>query len=340
MHAGIRLALVAGFLATAPVISASAQDSRSNMKWDDVVAAAKKEGRVVVYNAGQTIGLFNEVAKSFEAKYGIKVEQITARGSEMTERIRTEHAAGRYLGDLQLHAGSVVETVLDQVQAPGNLPNLKNLRKDVSTNPLLVPAYIQPTGILINTNLVKPQDEPKSWRDLLDPKWKGRILADDPRPIGGGNNWFTVMYKAFGPQFHDSFKAQNPVFSRNPSDDARRIARGEYLVYTPQVFALARELQGLPVKLLVPQEGIPYGLFVNAVQKNAPRPNAADVFLNHFLELDSQVIYANGWMIPVVDGAVEKADAQAKQFAGAKLLGTPIVQERAIMAERAKQIYD
>ena len=53
-------------------------------------------------------------------------------------------------------------------------------------------------GILINTRLVKPEDEPKSWNDLNDPKWKGKILSDDMRPLGSGNTMFAILQKKMG----------------------------------------------------------------------------------------------------------------------------------------------
>jgi|SRR5712672_1338305 iron(III) transport system substrate-binding protein len=84
-------ALAAGF-----ALPASAQDA----SWDSVVAAAKKEGKVVVYNMALGAPYFAAVVKSFEKEYGIAVESLDLRASELVERIRTEQSAGRYLGDV------------------------------------------------------------------------------------------------------------------------------------------------------------------------------------------------------------------------------------------------
>ena len=78
--------------------SAQAEDG----SWDKVVEAAKKEGKVVVYNMALGAPYFTAVLKSFEAKYGIPVESLDLRASELSERIRTEQAAGRFLGDAEM----------------------------------------------------------------------------------------------------------------------------------------------------------------------------------------------------------------------------------------------
>ena len=327
-------ALVFAILAS----SALAQDA----DWEKVIAEAKKEGTVTVYNAGLGVPLYEAVAKSFEARYGVKVQTITARGSEMTERIRTEHAAGRFVGDLQLHAESVI--VQQQTQGefvtplPG-LPNAKNLRAPFSATKISIPIYTQAYGILMNTSLVKPEDAPKSWTDLLDPKWKGRILSDDLRPIGAGNGLFTVLYKTYGGGFHEKLAAQALTFSRDPANDARRVARGEYPLYIPQVYGLVSDFKGLPVKALLPTDGTPYSPMDFAILSKAPHPNAARLMINHFLEIEAQVVYANGWMPPTVTGAIERATAEAQPYAGVKLLGTTKPEEREEMGALARKYY-
>src|SRR5580704_11710758 len=86
------MACVAGM-----TMPAHAQES-----WDAVVDAAKKEGKVVVYDMALGAPYFLAVLKSFETKYGIAVESLDLRASELSERIRTEQSAGRYLGDVEM----------------------------------------------------------------------------------------------------------------------------------------------------------------------------------------------------------------------------------------------
>jgi ABC-type Fe3+ transport system substrate-binding protein len=331
-----RLALIALFATAA--VPASAQDA----SWDAVVAAAKQEGKLVLYNMSAGAPYFQAVVKSFEQKYGISVDSLDLRASELVERIRTEQSAGRFLGDTEMVSTTMIEEQLkngDFIQKLPLIPNAANLRPPFKVTEFSVPAYVQPMGILINTRLVKDEDIPTSWNDLNAPKWKGKMLSDDMRPLGSGNTLFAVLQNHMGAEFNEKLAEQKPVFSRDMRNDARRIARGEYPIYISQIFAFASDLKGLPVKVIVPKEGAPYAQMDFALLKSAPHSNAARLFIQHFLSLDSQSLYADAWMLPVVQGAAEHAGADAQPYANAKLMGSAKLSERPDMMALAKKLY-
>jgi iron(III) transport system substrate-binding protein len=334
----LRRTVLGGLAASAAALrSASAQDA----DWQKVVEAAKKEGKVSVYTASIGSPFHKIVFKAFEAKYGIKVELLEACASEVRERVRVEQAAGRFLGDLH-HNGSTTTWLMMQdgnFQPHGAVPNLKNLEPPYESDDTRVPAEVISYCLMVNRNMVKAGDEPKVWKDILDPKWAGKILSDDYRALGGGAVFFMVMYDAFGKDFHEKLAAQKPVFSRDLANSERRVARGEFPLYIPFSLQDLNNLKGLPVKPVVPAEGRPYIRFDLSTLKNAPHPNAARLFLNHYLEPESQLVFANAGYNPVVKGVVEKTSEDIRPHLATKAMGTTTPSKQDAMLALAKEIY-
>jgi iron(III) transport system substrate-binding protein len=266
---------------------------------------------------------------------------LDVRASELRERIRTEQAAGRFIGDvIQNGAATMIRSQRDgELEPHGGIPNAKRLSGEQKATDVLVPSYILAYGILVNTARVKGEDEPKSWKDLLDPAWKDKILSDDMRALGGGQVMFSVLEDAFGRPFHEKLAAQQPIFSRDVGNDERRVARGEYPLRIPQLFSNTTTLKGLPVKLIIPVEGVPYIRFDMALLKNAPHPNAARLFINHYLSDEVQLIYANAGLIPVVPDLNGTVKEEMRTLTSAKLLGTTNVDTQDAMLALAKEIY-
>jgi len=327
------------------LVLASASWAQGPAEWDKVVAAAKAEGKVVFYSGLVGSASTAAIARAFERSTGIATEFLDLRISEIRERMRAEQIAGRVIGDVLTTSFNVttsIERNEGHIQPLKPFPNRARVRASASIdNPTgtQVPVYMLKYGILINTRLVAPADEPKSWADLVDPKWAGKILADDPRALGGGFNAFVAQHDKLGVDFLHKLAAQKLVFTRDLREAERRVARGEYPIWTPFLFNDYASLKGLPIKAIVPSEGVPYVQFVGSMIKNAPHPNAALLFLNFLLSEEAQVILAQEGLGPAIEGIDAKIPADLRVLVTAKEMGTSDWRREKELLQLAKDIF-
>jgi iron(III) transport system substrate-binding protein len=310
--------------------------------WDDVIAAAKKEGQVVVYNGHAGAKATEENIKAFEAKYGITVNMLEGRGAEMQERVRTEVSTGHMIVDVSFNgSNNTLALASTGALVPfGDLPNLGNVALKNELTEVSTPVFVSATGIAINTDLVPPAEEPKSWLDLLDPKWKGRILSDELAGSGTGATWFGVLHDKFGEDYHRKMAKQDIVFSSTLRENPRRVARGEFALYFPFNVSDLPALKGLPIKGIALQEGAPYTVFSAGVVKGAPHPNAARLFIDFLISEEGQMPWAMTGF-PVASGP--KGDLVPKDvrwMVDANLLGKRNPKTQEAFQKLAKEIYN
>ncbi len=144
-------------------------------------------------------------------------------------------------------------------------------------------------GILVNNRLVKEGDEPKGWLDLLDSKWQGKILADDPRASGGGRVMFQMTVDKFGKDYQENSPPRSWCSTATIRNLFRRVARGEFPLYVPMHLSQFQQLKGLPVRLSIPTRRRHLRQLCSSVLKNAPHPNAARLMADFYLSDEAQL---------------------------------------------------
>ena len=312
--------------------------------WDKVIEAARKEGQVVL-STGLESRVVRTVRDNFTKKYGVQVNALVGRPSEVRERIRVAQFANRQQVDVVFGSEALTnirynedKTVADvPAQLKGDLDRT-SLKSDVPFVPQITITY----GLLVNTSMVKPDDEPKGYFDLLDPKWKGRILIDDPRTNGPGHIYF-IGTKPFGDARHEDFHrrmaSQNPAFVIGTQDAARKVVTGQYPVLVGFTLPDITQFPGLPVKAIAPVEGCPFILYGCSIVMNAPHPNAAMLFTHYNSSDEALTEYASAGFGPGVKSIMEKMPANLRPLVDVKLLGTtnPKGQEEAL--KMARTIY-
>ncbi len=297
----------------APGKAANAPASDWQAKWNDVVAEAKRERTLVVAtSSGPEVR--QPISEAFERKYGITLEFISGRPAELVPRALAERRAGIYSADVWIAGVPLMMTELKPARAIDPLDKLLILpevttRENwwggdlrwVDKEKYMVGLLAYPKApLFVNTDLVKP-DEAKSYKDLLKPEWKGKMVLYDPTISGAGNTWFQGLVKG-GIMDLDYMKAlarQDLMVQRDARLQVEWVVRGKYplgLAVRTET-AIDFERQGAPAKLMTPAEGT-YLIFGGAglcVVNKAPHPNAATVFVNWLLTKEGSTIFSRAF---------------------------------------------
>jgi iron(III) transport system substrate-binding protein len=298
--------LVVQFLSSEAIYSAEAKPAWQ-LEWEKTIEAGKKEGQVAVYISG-----YEEVLPEFQKEFPeIKIISITGRGSQMAQRLLTERRGDKFLADVfnaggvttygQLHAGKV----LDPIKPALILPEITDVSKWYQKKH----HYADPEGQYVfsyvgsatygsvnyNTKLVD-ETEFKSYWDLLNPKWKGKVVARDirlPGP-GSGNARFFYYHPELGAPFiRKLFGEMDMTLFRDYRQGPDWLAVGKYSIcFFCDVDVLKQ--QGLPVDTFGPSAFKEGGALVQqfgtvTLVNRAPHPNAAKVFINWLLSRKGQV---------------------------------------------------
>jgi iron(III) transport system substrate-binding protein len=261
-------------------------------RMEKLIAGAKKEGSVSIYTSLQTADI-GKLAAAFEKKYGVKVISWRAGSEDIVQRAVQEARANRFTVDVMetngpelesMHRENILQLVkspyLPDLIAPALLPH----REWVGTRlNVFVQAY--------NTKLVKKQDLPKTWEDLANPKWKGKIGIEQE-----DSDWLAGIFADIG-----DARARK-VFKDIVTTNGISVRKGHTLLTQLVVSGevpLALTIYNYKAEQLKKQ-GAPIDWFVigNAVARRAPHPHAAILFYDFELSPEGQQIIASLEFVP------------------------------------------
>ena len=287
----------------------SARSAEPQDEWKKIIEAAKKEGKIVAGGPPTAI-LRQKYKETFEKRFAVELELVSAPGPQNAGRATAEFKAGvRYFDVLHGGSGTLEPLVYDNVLAPFSdymiLPEIKDPRQwwgghmwedNVKTNRFIYSFSADfSTPPFYNTDLVKP-GELSSYDDLLLPKWKSKIGFFEPRMPSAGQGLWGFLMKIKGKDFLQKLAEQNLFISRDGKQIADALAKGTLAVGlgVSQRFVDPYIKTGLPIKPLMSiKEGMggSNGFGTVAVMKNAPHPNAAKVYINWLLGKEGQDLY-------------------------------------------------
>jgi iron(III) transport system substrate-binding protein len=261
------------------------------------VLAAKKEGKVVIYGSLET-STVEIIKKVFKEKYGVDLEYWWSPTEKITDRITNEFRAGKQLFDVTLNERSLLKMMKKEgIIGSYDSPAFKFFP------PAVIDREVGPSyryvviGIVYNEAYIKPDQAPKSYDDLLDPKWKGKFVMADPTTNTTTIQWLASLHKIMGKDKAESYikalGAQKPVLVESITPASQRILSGE----VPLGFAFIKVIviygkKGAKLDYVKVDKMLGNGQYIG-ISSKPPHPNATRLFIDHFLSEENMKFLAS-----------------------------------------------
>lgn len=260
----------------------------------DLIEAAKKEGEVMFYGA-ITINSSKAIGDAFEKKYGIKLRHWRGDATELINRSLAEARAGKPAFDVTL-GNEVVMTALDERKLLGvfDPPAAKNYPKQFRDPDMrMTPWRVLPYGINYNNQLLKADEAPKNYEELLLPKWKGKFALANPGIHVTTLQFMLSLEKILGPKWLkvvEGWAKQEPRLGKGLSDLIQPLTTGE----APVAISYIKDKFQYPGPIdYVRMNKYLASLSFVAVNRQAPHPAAAKLFTDFFLGAEAQRIFGD-----------------------------------------------
>lgn len=276
-----------------------------------LLEGARKEEKAVVYTS---LNLKDSlpIVQAFKKKYGVEIELWRSSSEKVLQRALTEARAGRFAVDgFELNGPEMEALYREGLLEEFWSPQLVNIPPQaIPKHRHYVADRLNFFTIAYNTNLVKPNEVPNAYEDLLDPRWRGRLGIEASEV-----DWFGSMVKAMGEakglEFFRRLARQKPQIRTGHTLLAGLVASGEIpltaTAYNHSVEQLLRKGAPIKWKALPPTFGRPNGV---AVAKRAERPHAALLFVDFMLSLEGQRLIKEHNRVP----ASQKVDSSLNDF--------------------------
>ena len=290
-------ALAAGAVFAAPAKAAAPAPSAVSAV---LIEAARREGKVALYSA-MDLSLSEKLGKAFEAAYpGIAVRVERSGAERIFQRIGQEQASRVQAVDVVLStdAAHFVAWKRSGWLAP-YVPDdaARHFPPDAVDGDGLYTSVCASLSVIgYNTNLIKREDAPRSFADLLDPKWRGKLVKAHPAYSGTILTATFAMAQELGWPYFEQLARQRVMQVQSASDPPKKLGLGERAVQVDGADAILLLLkeQGQPVEIVHASEGSPLITTPAGIFRGAPNPNAARLFQSFLCGVDGQRVFADG----------------------------------------------
>jgi iron(III) transport system substrate-binding protein len=282
------------------------------------VDAARKEGKIVWYTS-TPVETGQKIVDMFQKDHGIKVEMFRSGGSAILRRFQTEMDAGRAAADVITTSDPAASAVMARkglfvAFKPRNFDRVPDAAKDPQGH--YVAQRLNLMTIYLRHDKVAIADEPKTWNDVLDAKYKGKLVMTDPSFTALQVSVVGMMSKARGWGFYEKLRQNDVMVVQSNQQASDMLKRGERLIAVGALdsYAADERRNGHPMKTLYPSDGVFVIPSPTAVVKGSPSPNAAKLFAEFMISDAVQKLF------PADGGYAARSDVAAPE-------GSPAVKD-------------
>ncbi|MGE0716600.1 MAG: ABC transporter substrate-binding protein [Alphaproteobacteria bacterium] len=301
--------------AAAAAVAFAAPGARAD--FSALYEAARKDGELTWYTAHFTTQQAEETGRAFEKKYpGIKVNVVRITAQVAYQRLNQDMAAGVVKCDVfsSTDIGHYIELKKKDALLAHTPENASKVGEPFRGMDPDGTYHATAAGLIVigyRTDKLKPEELPKNWTDLLDPKWRNKISTGHPGFSGYVGTWVVTMEKLYGWQFFEKLEKNRPQIGRSINDTVTMLNAGERIVsFGPTATTLESADRGNPVGVIYPTDGSLLMMSPSGIIKGTSKLEAAKLFMEFLLDVENAQV--------AVKNRQESLRPEVKPLAGAK----------------------
>ena len=290
-------------LVVAAALAAGPTAARADMKV--LIEAAKKEGELTWYTAHYTSEGAEELGAVFTKMYGIKVNVVRTTAQVAYQRVTQDIKNNQAICDVFSstdpgHYARMAPEGRFEKYVPENAAKISEVFRNIDPNGFFHTTSSGQVVLTYNSVKVKAEDAPKSWQDLLNPKWKGQVSTGHPAFSGYVGTWVYSMKKIYGWKYFEQLEKNKPQIGRSINDTVTALNAGERQVAAgadgSTLFSASR---GNPLAIVYPTDGSILIVAPSAIMKGTKRPNAAKLFMEYLMSPEASEVNVKHFAIPI-----------------------------------------
>lgn len=294
-----------GVLAAGGSTGARAQDTAQKAYFDDLYEKAKREGELTWYIGHWRTETAERIGQLFSERHpGVKCNVVRATGQVLYQRLNQDMRAKVANCDVfsSTDLGQYVSLRGQKLLLPfepKRLAECDPIARNFDPTHQITITDANTTVMCYNTNLVRAEEAPRRWTDLLDTKWMNQVAVAHPGFSGAMGGWVVTMNSLYGWQFFEKLKANKPFVGRSLVDPPTSIGSGERKVgIGPGNLTLNLAAKGTPLNTVYPEDGTIIGLSPTSILAASRRPNAAKLFVEFLLDREAQTAATSEYTTP------------------------------------------